>query len=125
VQIGFNEQMAHRIEAGADLFLMPSHYEPCGLNQMYSLKYGTIPIVRAVGGLKDTVQDYDPVSDSGTGFVFVPYDAEAMLLAIDRGLATFHDKNAWDALRRRAMAMDYSWDRSADAYNNLYQQLLH
>jgi len=125
VQIGFDEQMAHRIEAGADLFLMPSLYEPCGLNQMYSLKYGTIPIVRAVGGLKDTVQDYELGSDSGTGFVFVPYDADAMLDAIDRGLAAYHDKQAWAALRRRAMSMDYSWDRSAEAYDNLYQQLLH
>lgn len=125
VQIGFNEQMAHRIEAGADLFLMPSHYEPCGLNQMYSLKYGTIPIVRAVGGLKDTVQDYDPATNSGTGFVFGPYDAAAMLATVDRGLTVYHDKHAWDALQRRAMAMDFSWDRSAETYNDLYRQLLH
>ena len=124
-RIGFDELMAHRIEAGADLFLMPSLYEPCGLNQMYSLKYGTIPIVRAVGGLRDTVQDYDREKGSGTGFVFEPYDAEAMLHAIDRGLAAYHDKNVWTEIQRRAMAMDYSWDRSAAAYCDLYRQLLH
>jgi starch synthase len=124
VRIGFDELLAHRIEAGADLFLMPSLYEPCGLNQMYSLKYGTIPIVRAVGGLKDTVQDYDPASETGTGFVFEPYDSQAMLSAIDRGLVAYRDKPAWSALRGRAMAMDFSWDRSAAAYSNLYQQLL-
>jgi len=124
VRIGFDELMAHRIEAGADLFLMPSQYEPCGLNQMYSLKYGTIPIVRAVGGLKDTVQDYDPVTQSGTGFLFEPYNAEAMLGAIDRGLVAFHDQPVWDALQRRAMAMDFSWDRSAEAYSNLYRSLV-
>jgi starch synthase len=125
VRIGFDEQLAHRIEAGADMFLMPSLYEPCGLNQMYSLKYGTIPIVRAVGGLRDTVEDYDLATQSGTGFVFESYDAQALLAAIDRGLAAFHDKPAWSALRRRAMAMDFSWERSAHAYSNLYQQLLY
>jgi len=124
VRIGFDERLAHNIEAGADLFLMPSLYEPCGLNQMYSLKYGTVPIVRAVGGLKDTVQDYDPVAESGTGFVFEPYDAEAMLNAIDRGLAVYQDKTAWAALRHRAIAMDFSWDRSAQSYSDLYRELL-
>jgi starch synthase len=123
-RIGFDELMAHRIEAGADLFLMPSLYEPCGLNQMYSLKYGTIPIVRAVGGLRDTVQDYDGERESGTGFVFESYDAAAMLHAIDRGLAAYRDKHVWTEIQRRAMAMDYSWDRSAAAYSDLYQQLL-
>ncbi|MGE5218760.1 MAG: glycogen synthase GlgA [Chloroflexota bacterium] len=125
VELGFNEALAHRIEAGADLFLMPSLYEPCGLNQMFSLKYGTVPIVRAVGGLKDTVQDYDGVSQTGTGFVFQQYDGQALLAAIDRALAAYRDKKAWTALRRRAMAMDFSWDRSAKLYSILYQQLLH
>jgi starch synthase len=125
VEIGFNDALAHRIEAGADLFLMPSLYEPCGLNQMFSLKYGTIPIVRAVGGLKDTVQDYDGESQTGTGFVFQPYDSRALLAAIDGALAVYRDKKAWTALRRRAMAMDFSWERSAKLYGNLYQQLLH
>lgn len=124
VRIGFDEKLAHRIEAGADIFLMPSLYEPCGLNQMYSLKYGTIPIVRAVGGLKDTVQQYDPQTESGTGFVFEAYDPETMLDAVDRCLAAFRDKSAWSELRRRAMAMDFSWERSAETYSALYQQLL-
>ncbi len=123
VEVGFNEPLAHQIEAGADLFLMPSLYEPCGLNQMFSLKYGTIPVVRAVGGLKDTVQDYDPENQTGTGFVFQPYDSKALLAAIERGLAVFYDKQAWTELRRRAMAMDYSWERSAKIYSDLYQQL--
>ena len=125
VEIGFNETLAHRIEAGADFFLMPSLYEPCGLNQMFSLKYGTIPIVRAVGGLKDTVQDYDDENQTGTGFAFQPYDSIALLAAIDRALAVYRDKKAWTALRRRAMAMDFSWERSAKLYGNLYQQLWH
>ena len=124
VEIGFNEPLAHQIEAGADLFLMPSLYEPCGLNQMFSLKYGTIPVVRAVGGLKDTVQDYDANNQTGTGFVFHPYESRALLAAIDRSLILYRDAHAWTALRRRAMAMDYSWDQSAKLYNSLYQQLL-
>lgn len=123
VEIGFNESLAHQIEAGADLFLMPSLYEPCGLNQMFSLKYGTIPVVRGVGGLKDTVQDYDAEGQTGTGFVFQPYDARALLAAIDRALAVFRDKQSWTALRRRAMAMDFSWNRSAKLYDDLYRQL--
>ena len=125
VRIGFDEPLAHQIEAGADLFLMPSLYEPCGLNQMYSLKYGTIPIVHGVGGLRDTIQDYDSARDTGTGFVFDDYEPQALLDAIDRGLTACNDKNAWTGLRRRAMAMDFSWERSAHAYSNLYQQLLH
>lgn len=124
VRIGFDEPLAHHIEAGADLFLMPSLYEPCGLNQMFSLKYGTIPIVRAVGGLKDTVQQCDTEAETGTGFVFEPYEAQALLAAMDRGLEVFHNQKAWTALQRRAMAMDFSWERSAKRYADLYQQLL-
>jgi starch synthase len=124
VRIAFDEPLAHQIEAGADLFLMPSLYEPCGLNQMFSLKYGTIPIVRAVGGLKDTVQQCDTDAATGTGFVFEPYEAQALLDAIDRSLQVFHNQTAWTALRRRAMAMDFSWERSAKLYANLYRQLM-
>lgn len=123
VHIGFDERLAHEIEAGADLFLMPSLYEPCGLNQMYSLKYATPPIVRAVGGLKDSVRDYDPATNAGTGFVFADYDAQAMLGAIDRGLAAYGEKKLWTDLRRRAMAMDFSWERSARLYSDLYRGL--
>ena len=95
-RIGFDEPLAHQIEAGADLFLMPSLYEPCGLNQMFSLKYGTIPIVRAVGGLKDTVQRLRcRAPETGTGFVFEPYTAPALLDAVDQSLAVFHNKKAW------------------------------
>jgi starch synthase len=119
-RFGFDDSMAHQIEAGADIFLMPSHYEPCGLNQMFSLKYGTIPIVRAVGGLKDTVKDYDAENGSGTGFVFGPYEALDLLATVDRALRVFRNKKAWTTLRRRAMSLDFSWDRSADAYHHLY-----
>jgi len=123
VRVGFDEVLAHQIEAGADVFLMPSLYEPCGLNQMFSLKYGTIPVVRAVGGLKDTVEDFDLERGTGTGFVFGPYEPEALWAAVERALQAYGDKKAWTALRRRAMSMDFSWERSADAYSNLYRQL--
>jgi starch synthase len=125
VEIGYNESLAHRIEAGADLFLMPSLYEPCGLNQMFSQKYGTIPVVRAVGGLKDTVVDFDSASGAGTGFVFEPYEGSALLSAIDRALAAYRDDTAWGALQRRAMAMDFSWEQSAKLYAELYRRLAH
>jgi starch synthase len=122
-RIGFDEPLAHQIEAGADIFLMPSRYEPCGLNQMFSLKYGTIPVVRSVGGLKDTVEDFNGASDAGTGFVFHDYHPPALLEAIDRALQIFEDKRAWTALCRRAMSMNFSWARSAQAYSELYQAL--
>jgi len=124
VRLGFDEALAHQIEAGADIFLMPSLYEPCGLNQMFSLKYGTIPIVRAVGGLKDTLEDYDAEKRTGTGFVFSPYEADALLKALHRALKVFQEKQAWTALRRRAMSRDFSWERSAQAYSDLYQELI-
>jgi starch synthase len=124
VRIGFDEPLAHRIEAGGDFFLMPSLYEPCGLNQMFSLKYGTVPIVRAVGGLKDTVEDYDAEKQTGTGFVVRRHDPLALLEAVERGLALYGDDPAWTALRRRGMAMDFSWDRSAKVYSSLYQRLV-
>jgi starch synthase len=124
VRIGFDEPLAHQIEAGADIFLMPSLFEPCGLNQMFSLKYGTIPIVRAVGGLNDTVEDYNPERSAGTGFVFQSYEAQELLKTIDRALELFLDKKSWIGLQRRAMSMDFSWDRSAQAYSKIYQQLL-
>ena len=97
-QIIDNEALAHQIYAGADIFLMPSRYEPCGLGQMYALKYGTIPLVRAVGGLKDTVAEFDPKTGRGNGFLFGPYEASAMLKALDRALALFHEDAAWATL---------------------------
>jgi starch synthase len=124
VRTGYDEALAHQIEAGADIFLMPSRYEPCGLNQMFSLKYGTIPIVRAIGGLKDTVEDYDGATRTGTGFVFVPYDAQELLETIDRALQLYRQKQHWTALRRRAMSRDFSWARSAQMYDDLYRQIV-
>ena len=124
VRTGFDEALAHQIEAGADIFLMPSLYEPCGLNQMFSLKYGTIPVVRKVGGLKDTVIDYSAEGGVGTGFVFDTYDPQALWDSIERALRLFADKRSWTELMHRAMRMDFSWDRSAQAYNNLYEEFL-
>jgi starch synthase len=123
VRTGFDEALAHRIEAGADMFLMPSLYEPCGLNQMFSLKYGTIPIVRGIGGLKDTVVDYDAEPGLSTGFVFDKYEPQALLKTVDRALAAFAAQESWTELMHRAMRQDFSWDRSAQAYGNLYEQL--
>jgi starch synthase len=121
-RIGFDEGLAHRIEAGADLFLMPSRFEPCGLNQMYSLRYGTVPVVRAVGGLADTVEDYDGWS-RGTGFRFLEYAPHALLTAVRRALDVFRDRRAWRGLMRRGMAQDNSWERSAERYEALYRRL--
>ncbi|MEA3409892.1 MAG: glycosyltransferase, partial [Candidatus Eisenbacteria bacterium] len=118
----FNNELAHLIEAGSDMFLMPSRYEPCGLNQMYSLRYGTVPIVRATGGLADTVLDFDPSTGTGTGFVFDDYEAAAMLEAIERAVAVYGDGEAWKGLVSRGMALDYSWGASAGKYVELYGQ---
>lgn len=124
IVIGFDEKLAHQIEAGSDIFLMPSLYEPGGLNQLYSLKYGTIPVVRATGGLKDSVKDFVPATGKGNGFVFEAYEPAALLTAIDRALALFRKKGQWQILRRTAMAADYSWASSAREYVKLYAGLL-
>jgi starch synthase len=124
VRIGFDEGLAHRIEAGCDLFLMPSLFEPCGLNQMYSLRYGTVPVVRSVGGLADTVEDVDRHPDSGTGFVFSNYDPAALLETLQRALAAFRDRLLWRALQMRGMQRDHSWDRSAREYVKIYEYAL-
>jgi starch synthase len=118
--IGFDERLAHLIEAGADMFLMPSRFEPCGLNQMYSLRYGTIPIVRATGGLDDTVTDADAVPDAGTGFKFVDYTPGALAATVERAVAAFSDQTRWQAIQKRGMKRDHSWDASARAYVKLY-----
>jgi len=115
---GFNEPLAHLIEAGSDLFLMPSRFEPCGLNQLYSLRYGTIPIVHNTGGLGDTVKNYK--LNAGTGFVFEPYTLAALKSAINQALDIFIDKKQWAALIKRAMDQDFSWGRSALQYYKLY-----
>jgi starch synthase len=116
VMFGFNDAMAHRIEAGADIFLMPSHYEPCGLNQIYSLKYGTVPVVRATGGLDDTI-------DESTGFKFADYNGIALLGAIRDACSRWDDHEAWKARMVRGMQKDFSWGPSARAYSELYQRL--
>ncbi len=124
VRIGFDAYQASRIYAGSDLFLMPSRFEPCGLGQMIAMRYGTIPIVRRTGGLADTVQDDDPFAQAGTGFVFDAYDPLACLAAIVRGLETYRDRVAWEKLRSRAMAQDFSWASSARQYAALYSRAL-
>ena len=102
---------------------MPSRYEPCGLSQLYSLRYGTVPVVHAVGGLVDTVDPYDPVSERGTGFRFEEFTRDAFLAAIHSALAAWADRPRWTALVRRGMAMDFSWDRSAARYRRLYDDV--
>lgn len=124
VRIAFEEALAHKIEAGADMFLMASRYEPSGLNQLYSLKYGTIPIVRATGGLKDSVEEFDPGAGKGNGFTFQSYDGTALLDAVDRALAAFQKKDYWATLMRNAITADHSWSRSAREYLRLYKRLL-
>ncbi len=124
VKIAFDNSLAHLIEAGADMFLMPSRFEPCGLNQMYSLKYGTIPIVRATGGLADTVIQVDRATGQGTGFLFSDYDPEAFAKAIHTALATFENKKLWRRIMQNAMNQDFSWKKSAQAYLDLYIRLL-
>ena len=106
------------------MFLMPSRYEPCGLNQMYSLRYGTVPIVRATGGLKDTVRDYDHDPVAGNGFVFPRYSVSSLLDALARALTVFKTSDRWAALQRRGMTADFSWERSARTYLKLYEAAL-
>ncbi len=120
---GHDEELAHRIEAAADLFLMPSRYEPCGLNQMYSLRYGTVPVVRRTGGLADTVQPFDQGSGRGTGFVFEAFSADALFDALRRALAVYADRAAWRRLVHNGMAQDWSWDRQGAKYAELYRRL--
>jgi starch synthase len=119
--LSFDNELAHRIEAGCDMFLMPSKFEPCGLNQLYSLRYGTIPIVRRTGGLADTVIPYD--RESGTGFAFTKYAVEDMMGAIHQALKIYSNPPEWHALVIRAMSQDWSWDRSAREYLKLYQSI--
>lgn len=119
-----DEALAHRIEAGSDLFLMPSRYEPCGLNQLYSLRYGTVPVVRSTGGLADTVREFDPITREGNGFVFAPFEAEDMVMALRRALAVHAEPHLWEALQRNGMGQDFSWRASTDGYDRLYEEAL-
>ena len=122
VHIGFDESLAHLVEGGADIFLMPSRFEPCGLNQMYSMRYGTVPVVHAVGGLADTVRDYTPRRARPTGFVFHEYSPAALLEGLARALALFPDTPRWRALQVAGMQQDFSWDRSAQEYVKIYER---
>ena len=120
---GYNEELAHWIEAASDMFLMPSLYEPCGLNQMYSLRYGTIPIVRKTGGLADSVQMFDRATGLGTGVVFNDFNTAAVEWAIATALELFHEPLQWNRLVQNAMACDFSWDRQGAHYVALYNKL--
>jgi len=123
VNIKFDNALSHKIEAGSDLFLMPSRYEPCGLNQMYSLKYGTVPVVRATGGLDDAIVDCGADAASGNGFKFADAAPAALLEALDRALAVYQDAGRWRELVKRAMAEDHSWEASAREYAALYDKI--
>jgi starch synthase len=124
VKVAYDNTLAHKIEAGSDMFLMPSKYEPCGLNQIYSLKYGTVPVVRATGGLDDTIEPWNPRTQKGTGFKFAEYSGEALLLTIKEALKVFHDQNSWQTLMRNGMAKDFSWNASAKEYVRVYEKAL-
>lgn len=124
VKIAYDNKLAHIMEAGADMFLMPSRYEPCGLNQLYSLKYGTVPVVRGVGGLEDTIIDFSRSPETGTGFKFHDYTAEAMLDAIERALSVYKNSEKWAILVTRCMKEDFSWEKSAQEYVELYKKAI-
>ena len=123
--IGYNNELSHLIEAGADIFLMPSRYEPCGLNQIYSLKYGTVPVVRKTGGLADTVKDWDEENyhgfDHGNGFSFYDYSGFALYKSVERAVNAFNQKNIWKKIQLNGMKQDFSWNRSAEKYMELYK----
>jgi len=123
VKVAYDNAVAHKIEAGADMFLMPSRYEPCGLNQIYSLKYGTVPIVRATGGLDDTIEPWDARTGKGTGFKFTEYTGEALLLTIKQALDAFRDQTSWQVLMRNGMSKDFSWNASAREYGKVYDRV--
>ena len=123
VKVAYDNAIAHKIEAGSDMFLMPSKYEPCGLNQIYSLKYGTVPIVRATGGLDDTIEPWDVRTGKGTGFKFTEYKGEALLLTIREALRAFRDQSSWQTLMRNGMNKDFSWNASAKEYARVYDRV--
>jgi len=124
IRLSYNNALAHKIEAGCDMFLMPSRYEPCGLNQIYSLKYGTIPVVRATGGLDDTIEDYTLSSEVGNGFKFTDYSPHEFLDKIKEALEVYENKDAWLKLVRKVMSLDFSWENSARQYIDLYQRAM-
>ena len=126
VTIGYNETFAHQIEASTDIFLMPSIFEPCGLNQMYSLRYGTLPVVNAVGGLRDTVNErpFNDIGADGNGFVFHTATPQELYLAIKRALDCYKQPDLWKKMQQNAMSQDFSWEKSAEQYEEIYQKIL-
>ena len=124
VFLTFNAPLAQRIYAGSDMFLMPSRFEPCGLGQMIAMRYGSVPVVRATGGLADTVKDYDPLTDQGNGFSFEPYEPMALYTALTRAIETYRHREVWRRLMLRGMLADFSWDASARKYVDLYRRAL-
>ncbi|HLJ41381.1 MAG TPA: glycosyltransferase, partial [Candidatus Acidoferrales bacterium] len=122
VKVAYDNVIAHKIEAGADMFLMPSRYEPCGLNQIYSLRYGTVPVVRATGGLDDTVEAFDAKTAKGTGFKFTEYEGAALMKCVSEALAGYRDLRLWRAIQANGMAKDFSWKASAAEYVKLYEK---
>jgi starch synthase len=124
VHIGFSEELAHKLYAAADLFLMPSQFEPCGLGQLIAMKYGAVPIVRETGGLNDTVQSWNEHTGKGNGFSFKHFNAHDMLFTIKRAISFYHDKDTWDTIVQKTMKMDNSWAQSAFRYNQLYAELI-
>jgi starch synthase len=124
VRFTYDTALAHKIVAGSDIFLMPSRFEPCGLTQLYSLRYGTVPVVHSAGGLVDTVEPWDPATGKGTGFRFDTADGTGMMWAIDEALKQRRDRKAWTRLMKNGMARDFSWERSARAYEDLYRRAM-
>jgi starch synthase len=122
LKVAYDNAIAHKIEAGADMFLMPSRYEPCGLNQIYSLKYGTVPVVRATGRLDDTIEPWDGKA-KGTGFKFSEYTGDALLATVRAALAAYKDRAGWEALMRNGMNKDFSWTASAKEYVKIYERV--
>ena len=124
MNVTFDDNMSHLIEAGADIYLSPSKYEPCGLNQIYSLKYGTVPVVSAVGGLYDTVDDLDEESNEGTGFLLKELSAKGIVKAIKRAIKHYKNKEKWMELQKKIMDEDFSWEYSAKRYLDIYKQVV-
>jgi starch synthase len=121
---GYDEKLAHLIEAGLDIYLMPSRYEPCGLNQMYSLRYGTIPVVRATGGLDDTIREWDEKTNTGTGFKFSSHGPEELYHTVRKALRKFEDTEQWKLIQRNAMRFAYPWSEAVPEYERVYAQAL-
>jgi len=124
LKIAFDDRLARLIYAGSDFFLIPSRYEPCGLTQMYSLRYGTIPIVRSTGGLKDSIQEFDPERLEGNGFLFQEYEPKSLLAALDRALSFYQRQPFWSKLKDNAFCSDFSWEKAAANYHELYLKIL-